>query len=79
MGEIADDHIDRMLAEGYFPLARPWNKWDVTCMRCSKRGLKWRMDENHWRLFENARGERNKLKLHECNPPSADDFDVVES
>lgn len=75
MGEIADDHIDQMLFGGHYPFARPRNKWNVTCNRCGTPGLKWRADENGWRLFEDERGEHNRLKLHECNPVTEDEFD----
>jgi len=78
MGEIADDHIDRMLQEGHFPFRRPRTKWIVTFSQCGASGLKWRETDAGWRLFENERVEHNRLKPHECNPPSEDDFDVIE-
>ena len=78
MGEIADDHIDRMLWGPGRPLTRARNRRNVICDRCGARGLKWRETDAGWRLFENERIEHNRLKLHECNPPSEDDFDVIE-
>ncbi|WP_186058670.1 hypothetical protein [Burkholderia gladioli] len=84
MGEIADDHLDRMFDrmfddEDSFFGRRPrrGSGFDRTCERCGKYGLKWRADADGWRLYENERVEHNRLKRHECNPPSEDDFDVI--
>ncbi|WP_186262230.1 hypothetical protein [Burkholderia gladioli] len=80
MGEIADDHVDRMLSDGYYyfsPRIHRTTQFDRTCERCGKTGLKWRADDDGWRLYENERVEHNRLKRHECNPPSEDDFDVI--
>lgn len=80
MGEIADDHVDRMLSDDYYylsPRTHRTAQFDRTCERCGKTGLKWRADADGWRLYENERVEHNRLKRHECNPPSEDDFDVI--
>ncbi|QKM47753.1 hypothetical protein [Burkholderia glumae] len=75
MGEYADEYIDRLLfGRGH---TRRTTQFDRTCERCGKTGLKWRADEDGWRLYENERVEHNRLKRHECNPPSEDDFDVI--
>lgn len=34
--------------------------------------------ETGWRLYEPERGDRNQYLRHECNPPSEDDFDVID-
>lgn len=47
-----------------------------TCRHCGKRGLKWRLTDNGWRLFENTRIEHNRKKQHVCNDATADDFPV---
>jgi hypothetical protein len=80
MGEIADEHIDRMLGDGEYPfrLPRVVNKWSANCRRCGASGLKWRPEETGWVLFENERVEHNRLKKHECNPISDEGFGVVE-
>lgn len=85
MGEIADDHLDRMFDRmfdddgEFFSRRAPFRRgFDRTCNRCGKAGLKWREDAAGWRLYERERGEHNQLLRHECDPPSADDFDVVE-
>lgn len=88
MGEIADDHIDRMFwdepydtddDDGFFTYRAPYpSRFDRVCERCGKGGLKWRADETGWRLYEPERGDRNQYLRHECNPPSEDDFDVID-
>jgi len=80
MGEIADDHLDRMfdrmLDDGYDGYDG-YDGWDYAprskvCERCRAAGLHWRQTTGSWRLYA-ADGQ-----LHECNPPSADDFDAIE-
>ncbi|VWC95407.1 hypothetical protein BLA39750_02187 [Burkholderia lata] len=71
MGEIADDHVEAMLAGGMFRFARPRNQWCATCKICGKQGLKWRAEDDGWRLFENERVEHNRLKPHLCGQQSA--------
>jgi hypothetical protein len=88
MGEIADDHYDRMFDDydeegyhdgaGYWGAGRASSRFNVTCQSCRARNLKWGTLDGNWRLYENKRGEHNRLMLHACNPPSIDDFDVVE-
>lgn len=77
MGEIADDHFDRLFDRdwhddlddgdwgGYLPRRK-------ICDRCRASGLHWRHTTAGWRLH-NPDGA-----AHECNPPSEDDFDVIE-
>ncbi|MGF6738463.1 hypothetical protein [Paraburkholderia atlantica] len=72
MGEIADDHIDYILSQGMYPFARARATRRVTCDRCGARGLRWRETDAGWRLHS-----RDGLR-HDCNPPSEDDFDVIE-
>lgn len=85
MGEIADDHLDRMFdrmfddEDSFFARRAPYRRgFDRTCERCGKAGLKWREDDTGWRLYEPERGDRNQYLRHECNPPSEDDFDVID-
>lgn len=85
MGEIADDHLDRMFdrmfndEDSFFTgRGRYRPGFDRTCERCGKAGLKWREDDTGWRLYEPERGDHNQLLRHECNPPSEDDFDVID-
>lgn len=82
MGEIADEHIDRMLDEGYgLGWRRPLRpgRWRrvVTCARCGASGLLWKEMREGWRLYDGG-------VLHQCAAAdlladAADDFDVVES
>lgn len=86
MGEIADDHVDRMLEDGYGfgvrLLSRRWNRprdWQeqpTTCTKCGVENLLWTETAAGWRLYESG-------NLHKCKPEAvhaqiADDFDVVE-
>lgn len=79
MGEMADYYIELMEEGGrYFASGRgrhPSPKI-TTCDRCGATGLKWHPnDAGDWRLYEDVRIEGNRLKQHECNPASADDFE----
>lgn len=85
MGEIADDMYDRMMDqildpdfEYEYDFPRHRGLWNVVCKRCGACGLKWRGTSDGWPLFENVRGERNRLKQHNCGvEASADDFGVI--
>lgn len=75
MGEMADDHIDRILWGGGRPLTRARNRRNVICDRCAMRNLTWRETKEGWRLYEDAD------TMHQCGGPqplSDDDFDVIE-
>jgi hypothetical protein len=79
MGDAADYNIERMLD-------RMFDRWedddeespdfDRICKHCGSRWLKWRHVDRAWRLYENERDGR-RLKMHVCNPPSADDFEAL--
>jgi hypothetical protein len=76
MGEYADEAIDDLIF-GRGP-GRPYrSQWRHTCKRCGATGLKWRCDEDGWRLYENERVEHNRLKRHVCHEV-ADDFEVLD-
>ncbi len=79
MGEIADEHADRMLDEGYYHfgvrLIRR-RSVSVTCDRCGAGGLAWKCLREGWRLHSGG-------VLHQCEAAdllahAADDFEVVE-
>lgn len=78
MGEIADEHVDRMLDEGYGLGWRPgrW-RWRrvVTCARCGAGGLAWKEMREGWRLY--AGGVLHQCKAADLLADAADDFDVV--
>lgn len=85
MGEMADFYIDQMF-DAYPTWSlfgtsgrRPKNPWSATCKHCGVTGLKWRAEANGWRLYENERDERNRLKEHNCRnvPATADEFESL--
>lgn len=66
---------DRVAQPG---LIRAVSKRTAACKRCGKAGLKWRWLSDGWRLYENERGEHNRLKEHRCFGNAADDFEAIE-
>ena len=64
MGDIADDLIDRLYDDDWYPSDEdqegPWDD-DRTCRVCGKGRLRWGREGNRWRLFD-----MNKREQHEC-------------
>jgi hypothetical protein len=83
MGDMAD-YYNELQEEGgrYFP---PGDLYRVRAVqksapRCQSCGAvcKWCINDNgKWQLFEQQRGEHNRNVPHQCNPVTADDFDIL--
>ena len=59
----------------YFGRCSDHTTW---CKHCYMPGLKWRLADTGWRLFENRRDEHNAKIEHNCRATSSlDDFEVL--
>lgn len=75
MGDIADDHIQRMIERGPRLPLRECNA--TACKLCGSTDVHWRETSAGWRLYENERQHPgNRYVEHDCTPePTADGFE----
>ena len=65
-----DDDTERFMWNGFGRTRRRTGtrrpRFNATCKRCGMSGLKWRLEGDNWRLFEDERIDHNRLKPHVC-------------
>lgn len=69
MGDIADEHVDQMLADGTYGWTYRPSK-PPRCRFCGSVSVKWRLDGDYWRLYDAKRVHPgNRMPVHNCRTP----------
>lgn len=82
MGDIADDHLDQMLADDSWAMALPRRrlareKNQAKCAACGSTDVHWRNRGDGWKLHENERHHPGNFYPQHLCQTSAEGFEDV--